>query len=89
MSRQQFTSRNNIGQILTFQKSGSTASFDPSIGFSSGSKRVSWRSNNGVTTTQTAGNVLTYTGFTSDTGIRTIEMRGNSFKNINLINFNN
>jgi hypothetical protein len=88
MSRQQFTSRNDKGQILTFQKSGSTASFDPSIGFSSGSKRVSWRSNNGVTTTQTAGNVLTYTGFTSDTGIRTIEMRGNSFKNINLINFN-
>ena len=88
MSRQQFTSRNDKGQILTFQKSGSTASFDPSIGFSSGSKRVSWRSNNGVTTTQTAGNVLTYTGFTSDTGIRTIEMRGNSFKNINLINCN-
>jgi hypothetical protein len=88
MSRQQFTSRNDKGQILTFQKSGATASFDPSIGFSSGSKRVSWRSNNGVTTTQTAGNVLTYTGFTSDTGIRTIEMRGNSFKNINLINFN-
>lgn len=88
MSRQQFTSRNDKGQIFTFQKSGSTASFDPAIGFSSGSKRVSWRIDNGSNITQTAGNSITYTGFTSDTGIRTIEMRGNSFKNINLINFN-
>jgi hypothetical protein len=89
MSRQQFTSRNDKGQILTFQKSGSTASFDPSIEFSSGSKRVSWRLNNGVTTTQIAGNSLSYTGFTSDTNIRTVQMKGNSFKNITLFNFQN
>ena len=88
MSRQQFTSRNDKGQILTFQKSGSTASFDPSIAFIGGSRRVSWRLYNGANTTQTAGNSITYTGFTSDNGIRTIEMRGNSFKNISLINFN-
>ena len=89
MSRQQFTSRNNIGQILTLQKSGTTPSFDPTIMFSVGSRRVSWRLNNGTTTTQTAGNTLTYTGFTSDTNIRTIEMRGNSFKNINLFDLSN
>jgi hypothetical protein len=88
MSRQQFTSRNDKGQILTFQKSGSTASFGPSIAFIGGSRRVSWRLYNGANTTQTAGNSITYTGFTSDNGIRTIEMRGNSFKNISLINFN-
>jgi hypothetical protein len=86
MSRQQFTSRNDRGQILTFQKSGSTASFDPAVTFSSGSRRVSWKLDNGSETTQTAGNSITYTGFTSDTGIRTIQMKGNSFTNTN--NFN-
>jgi hypothetical protein len=82
MSRQQFTARNNIGSVLTFQKSGSTSSFDPDISFSNGSRRVSWKLNNGSETIQTAGNSITYTGFTSDTGIRTIEMRGNSFRGI-------
>ena len=87
MSRQQFTSRNNIGQILTFQKSGSTASFDPSISFVG--SRVSWRIDNGSNITQTAGNSITYTGFTSDTNIRTIEMRGNSFRNMSSLDFQN
>jgi len=82
MSRQQFTNRNNINSVLTFQKSGVTASFDPLVIFSSGSRRVSWKLNNGSETTQTAGNSITYTGFTSDSGIRTIEMRGNSFNRI-------
>ena len=82
MSRQQFAARNNIGSVLTFQKSGSTSSFDPNINFSSGTRRVSWKLNNGTNVTQTAGNSITYTGFTSDTGIRTIEMRGNSFSGI-------
>ena len=86
MSRQQFNSRNNIGKVLTFQKSGSTSSFDPTIAFSSGSKRVSWKLYNGTGTTQSAGNSITYSGFTSDGAIRTIEMRGNSFKNINTFN---
>jgi len=79
MSRKQFAARNNIGSVLTFQKSGSTSSFDPEISFNSSSRRVSWKLNNGTNVTQTAGNSITYTGFTSDTGIRTIEMRGNSF----------
>ena len=83
MSRQQFAARNNIGSVLTFQKSGSTSSFDPDINFSSGTRRVSWKLNNGTNVTQTAGNSITYTGFTSDTGIRTIEMRGNSFSGLN------
>ena len=83
MSRQQFAARNNIGSVLTFQKSGSTSSFDPDISFSSSSRRVSWKLNNGTNVTQTAGNSITYTGFTSDTGIRTIEMRGNSFSGLN------
>ena len=87
MSRQQFTSRNNIGQILTFQKSGSTASFDPSISFVG--SRVSWRIDNGSNITKTAGNSITYTGFTSDTNIRTIEMRGNSFRNMSSLDFQN
>jgi len=82
MSRQQFNSRNNIGKVLTFQKSGVTSSFDPTVAFISGSKRVSWRLYDGTSTTQVAGNSITYTGFTSDGAIRTIEMRGNSFKNI-------
>jgi hypothetical protein len=83
MSRQQFAARNNIGSVLTFQKSGSTSSFDPDILFSSSSRRVSWKLNNGTNVTQTAGNSITYTGFTSDNGIRTIEMRGNSFSGLN------
>jgi hypothetical protein len=89
MSRKQFTNRNNINNVLTFQKSGSTSSFDPTITFSSGSKRVSWRLDNGTNKTQTAGNSITYTGFTSDTGIRTIEMRGNNFNNISNLDFSN
>jgi hypothetical protein len=79
MSRQQFTSRNDKGQILTFQKSGSTASFDPTVTFSSGSRRVSWRLDNGIETKQFAGNSLTYTGFTSDSAIRTIQARFDRF----------
>ena len=85
MSRQQFSSRNNIGQVLTFQKSGSTASFNPLVVYNSGSTRVSWRLNNGSETIQIAGNSLSYTGFTSDTNIRTIEMRGNGFGLFNQI----
>ena len=57
MSRQQFAARNNIGSVLTFQKSGATSSFDPNISFSSGSRQVSWRLDNGSGITQTAGNL--------------------------------
>ena len=89
MNRQQFNSRNDIAQVLTFQKSGSTSSFNPTITFTSGSRRVSWRLDNGTNIEQTAGNGLTYTGFTSDTGIRTIQMRGNGFKNLNQLSLNN
>jgi len=86
MSRKQYSSRNNIAEILTFQKSGSTSSFDPFVTFSGGgSRRVSWRLNNGSETTQIAGNSLSYTGFTSDPNIRTIEMRGNGFRLFNQI----
>ena len=49
MSRQQFTARNNIGSVLTFQKSGATASFDPITVFEgSPLKRVSWKLDNGT-----------------------------------------
>jgi hypothetical protein len=89
MGKQLFTSRNNINKVLTFQKSGSTNSFDPDINFSSGSRRVSWRLNNGSDTTQIAGNSLTYTGFTSDPNIRTIEMRGNNFRGLSFLNWAN
>ena len=89
MNRQQFNSRNDIGQVLTFQKSGDTSSFDPLITFSSGSKRVSWKLNNGAETSLVAGNSIIYTGFTSDTSIREIQMRGNSFKNLNQFILNN
>ena len=89
MSRQQFTNRNNINSVLTFQKSGATTSFDPSVGFSSGSRRVSWKLDNGSETTQTAGNSITYTGFTSDTGIRKIQMKGNSFRGITGLSLDN
>ena len=89
MSRQQFAARNNIGQVLTFQKSGSTASFDPLITFSSGSRRVSWRLDNGSEIKQTAGNSITYTGFTSDNGIRNIEIKCCGLKNMNNFQLNN
>jgi hypothetical protein len=89
MSRQQFTNRNNINSVLTFQKSGATASFDPSVGFSSGSRRVSWKLDNGTNITQTADNSITYTGFTSDPGIRTIQMKGNSFRGITGLSLDN
>lgn len=83
MSRQQFGSGNNSTKVLSFQKSGSTASFDPTITFSSGSRRVSWRLDNGSGIKQVAGNSIIYTGFTGDSNLRTIEMRGSSFENIN------
>jgi hypothetical protein len=83
MSRKQFAARNNIGSVLTFQKSGSTSSFDPDIAFFGSSRRVSWKLNNGSEIIQTAG-TITYTGFTSDAEIRTIEMRGNSFSGLNI-----
>jgi hypothetical protein len=91
MNRQQFNSRNDIGQVLRFQKSGTTNSFDPAITFPTSSRRVSWRLDNGSQITQIAGNNITYTGFTSDNNIREIQIRGNSFKNISsftLINDN-
>ena len=90
MSRQQFTNRNNINSVLTFQKSGSTASFDPNVLFGGGgSRRVSWKLDNGTNITQTAGNSITYTGFTSDSGIRTIQMKGNSFRGITNLSLDN
>lgn len=89
MSRQQFNSRNNIGTVLTFQKSGSTSSFDPVVAFISGSSRVSWRLYNGTGTTQVAGNSIVYSGFTSDTSLRNIEMRGSDFKKISTFNLPN
>jgi hypothetical protein len=88
MSRQQFSSRNNIGKIFTFQKSGSTASFDPTIIFTGG-RRASWRLNNGTTIEQIAGNSLVYTGFSSDPLIRTIELRGGNFVGINQLFLDN
>jgi len=88
MSRQQFGSANNSTKVLSFQKSGATASFDPTIAFSSGSKRVSWRLDNGSGIKQIAGNSIIYTGFTGDSNLRTLEIRGNSFKNINQFNLN-
>ena len=78
-----FFSANNSTKVLSFQKSGATASFDPAVIFSLGSKRVSWKLDNGSGIKQIAGNSIIYTGFTSDSNLRTIEMRGNSFKNIN------
>lgn len=83
-----FFSANNSTKVLSFQKSGSTASFDPSISFSLGSRRVSWRLDNGSAITQIAGNTIIYTGFTGDSNLRTIEMRGSSFKNINYFDIN-
>jgi hypothetical protein len=91
MNRQQFNSRNNINKVLRFQKSGSTSSFDPFIAYGSLGigKRVSWRLDNGTIISQTAGNSITYTGFTSDTSIRDIEMRGNNFEYITTILLDN
>lgn len=84
MNRQQFNSNNNKGEVLTFQKSGSTPTFNPSVNFNIGSKRSSWRLNNGTNITQIAGNSLSYTGFTSDTNLRNIELRCASLNNVTL-----
>ena len=85
MNRQQFNSNNKVGQTFTFQKSGSTASFTPSITIG-GSKRVSYNFGDG---TQTAGNSVTYLGFSSDTSIRTITVKTNKIKDITALNFFN
>ena len=84
MSRKQYNSRNNIANVLTFQKSGATSSFDPTIQFSGGnlSRRVSWRLFNGILTTQVAGSTLSYNGFSLDSNIRTIQVRADDLKNI-------
>jgi hypothetical protein len=89
MNRQQFNSRNNIGQVLTFQKSGATNSFDPQVTFATGSRRVSWKLNNGIFTEQIAGNDLIYSGFSSDTAIRDVEVRVSNFDNISNLTFSN
>jgi hypothetical protein len=88
MNRQQFNSGNNIGQVLTFQKSGTTTSFNGLVSFGD-SRRVSWRFYNGIYTEQKAGNTVIYTGFTLDPSIRTIEMRCGNFKDIDLLQINN
>jgi hypothetical protein len=85
MNRQQFNSNNKVGQTFTFQKSGSTASFTPSITIG-GSKRVSYNFGDGI---QTAGNSVTYLGFSSDTSIRTITVKTNKIKDITALNFFN
>jgi hypothetical protein len=83
MSRQQFGLNNRVGQTLTFQKSGATPSFDPTVTMT-GSKRVSYNFGDGI---QTAGNSVSYNGYTSDYGIRTITVKTNSLKDIQTLNF--
>ena len=83
MSRSFYNIQNKVGQSFSFQKSGSTPSFDPSITITGGTKRVSYNFGNG---TQTAGNSITYTGYTSDTGLRTITVKTNRLKDITALN---
>ena len=90
MSRGVFNSNNKVGDVIYLQKSGSTSSFDPLFNFSGlDPSRVSWRLDNGSDIIQIAGNSITYTGFTSDTSIRSIQIRGNKFTNANNIQMNN
>jgi hypothetical protein len=86
--RQQFNSGNNKSKILRFQKSGATSSFVASTTFIFSNRRPSFRFFNGVETTQIAGNNVTYTGFTSDTSIRDVEMRFYTDRTINLLQIN-
>jgi len=76
MSRGVFSSHNKVGETWSFQTnvtSGST--FDPIVGFSSGSDRVSW--NLGIGGGYVAGNGLSYT-YSGDTGTtKTITLRTN------------
>jgi hypothetical protein len=87
--RQQFNSRNNISKILRFQKSGSTASFFSVISFTNALRRASFKFFNGVETKQIAGNSITYTGFTSDSEIRDIEMRFYTDTSLNTLRLEN
>ena len=89
MSRTQFNLRNNLSEVLTIKKSGSTSNFIPNVQFSSGSKRVSWKLYNGVETKLIAGNAPSYTGFSSDTSIRDVEIRCSSLDNINYLAYTN
>ena len=83
MNRNQFNSNNKVGQTLTFQKSGSTALFTPSVTIGGG-KRVSYNFGNGV---QTAGNSISYNGFSSDPSVRTITIKTNKIKDITALIF--
>jgi hypothetical protein len=83
MNRKQYNSRNNLGEVLVFQKSGSTSTFNPLITFSgSALKRPIWKLNNGINEVLSAATFLNYNGFASDTNIREIELRSDSFTNI-------
>lgn len=81
MNRQQFNSRNDIGQVIKFKKSGTISNFNPSLVFTN-SQRASWRLFNGSETIQVATNSLSYTGFTSDSAIRNVELRGTDFSKV-------
>ena len=87
--RQQFNSRNNKSKILKFQKSGATASFITITSFTNALRRPSFKFFNGVETTQIASDGITYTGFTSDTAIRDIEMRFYTDTSLNFFRLEN
>jgi hypothetical protein len=89
MSRKLYTSRNNISDIFTFQKSGSTSDFFVGVNVSDILKRVSFRFYNGIDITQTAGNNINYNGFFSDNSIRNLEIRTDSIENIISLDFFN
>ena len=76
MSKGLFRSHNKVGQTWSFQTSVTSGStFDPLVGFSSGSDRVSW--DLGIGGGYVAGNSLSYT-YSGDTGTtKTITLRTN------------
>lgn len=78
MNRQQFNSRNNIGEFITFKtNSPSGTTFDPVITFL-GAKRVHW--DLGIGTSYLAGNSISYTY--PDNSTKTVKMYVDRLKNV-------
>ena len=86
MSRGIFYSHNKVGETMSFKtNSPNTTTFDPVVGFVSGSARVSWDLGNN--SGYTAGNSISY--MYPDATTKTVTIRTNLLKNLQEINLKN
>lgn len=86
MSRIVFRSHNKVGETWSFQtNSPNTTTFDPVVGFVSGSARVSWDLGNN--SGYTAGNSISY--MYPDATTKTVTIRTNLLRNLQAISLKN